>query len=120
MQDWMRNLCIQQQFQMLFVPRAWDAEKYSYKMDRIQIQKPLEITASLDPLLIRELQALYRVSLAKGVFPLDYELYQQDDGRVAMVDFDKFSTWSDGTITFPWGGTIQDTVVKDQYPYLFG
>jgi hypothetical protein len=120
MQDWVRNLCLKEGFQILFVPRAWDAEKYSYKMDRIQTEKALEISESLDSQLLKELKALYKACMSKGIFPVDYELYEQKDGRVAMVDFDKFSTWtSDGLITFPWGSSVQDTLIKDQYPYLF-
>ncbi len=119
MQDWIRSLCLKENFQILYEPRAWDAEKYSYKMDRIQIDSPVEISVSLDAALLKELQTLYRVSLAKGIIPIDYELYRQSDGRVAMVDFDKFSTWKEGIITFPWGVTQSDQMLKDQMPFLF-
>jgi hypothetical protein len=58
--------------------------------------------------------------MSKSVFPIDYELYVQPDGRVAMIDFDKFSSYKDGTITFPWGLTLQDKIMREQCPFLFG
>lgn len=119
MQECMRNLCVQEKLDLLYVPRAWDAEKHSYKMDRIEVDKPLEVTATLDAGVLKELRRFYRAAMAQGIFPLDYELYLQRDGRVAMVDFDKFSVWNkEGTITFPWGVTTDMKVIRDQYPYL--
>ena len=119
MQEWARSLCTKAGFQLLFVPRAWDAEKHSYKMQRIDVSQPLDISEVKDHKVLAELQQFYVLAKHASVFPMDYELYVQPDGKVGMVDFDKFSSWSDGTIQFPWGLEMKDSVVKDMYPYLF-
>jgi hypothetical protein len=47
-------------------------------------------------------------------------MYVQPDGKVALVDFDKFATWSqDGTIIFPWGLRATDAAIQQEYPFLF-
>jgi hypothetical protein len=119
MQEWARALCVKAGFQLLFVPRAWDADKHSYKMDRIDVGHPLEMADTKRHAVLEELRAFYAKAMAASVFPMDYELYVQPDGRVAMVDFDKFSSWQDGTITFPWGLTVKDNVFREQFPFLF-
>jgi hypothetical protein len=68
---------------------------------------------------LEELKSFYRAAKTASVFPVDYELYVQPDGKVAMVDFDKFSSYSDGEIQFPWGPTMKETVLHAQYPFLF-
>ena len=119
MQEWARSLCVRAGFKRLFVPRAWDADRHSYKMDRICVLLPLEVMDTKTHAVLMELKAFYRLAMAVSVFPIDYELYVQPDGRVAMIDFDKFSSYKDGVITFPWGLTIQDQVMRDQCPFLF-
>jgi hypothetical protein len=119
MQEWARSTCVKAGFQLLFVPRAWDADKHSYKMDRIDVSTPLEVTEVSGHAVMGELKAFYTAAMAASVFPADYELYVQPDGRIAMVDFDKFSSWQDGTIVFPWGASMKDTVIREQYPFLF-
>jgi len=103
-QEWARMLCHNEGFKLLFVPRAWDAERFQYKMDRIHVGNPLEILEAKAHPVFAELQAFYTAAKAHDIFPADYELYIQADGRVAMVDFDKFGLWqTDGTVLFPWG-----------------
>jgi RIO-like serine/threonine protein kinase len=119
MQEFARRLCIKAGFQMLFVPRAWDATKHAYKMDRIDVSSPLEMTDVKDHAVLEELKAFYAAAMVASVFPMDYELYVQPDGKIAMVDFDKFSSWKDGTITFPWGLVLKDSVMREQFPFLF-
>ncbi len=119
MQEWARRLCLNTGFKLLFVPRAWDAEKHSYKMDRIDVATPLEMTDVKGHAVLEELKAFYAAAMAASVFPLDYELYVQPDGKIAMVDFDKFSSWKDGTVTCPWGLVINDTGFREQFPFLF-
>lgn len=119
MQEWARGICVKAGFSMLFVPRAWDADKHTYKMDRICVEKPLEVFATQDHPVLPELKAFYAKAQAASVFPVDYELYVQPDGRVAMVDFDKFASYRDGEITFPWGATVKDSVMQEQIPFLF-
>lgn len=119
MQEWARGICVQARFTLLFVPRAWDAEKHSYKMDRIEVNNPLELLATKDHAVLQELKAFYLSAEKHHIFPADFELYVQPDGRVAMVDFDKFASWHNGEIVFPWGVTVKDTVMREQLPFLF-
>jgi hypothetical protein len=113
-QEWARGLCHQLGFKLLFVPRAWDASQYQYKMDRIQVDTPLEVLDAKTHPVFGELKAFYTAAKRCSVFPADYELYVQPDGRVAMVDFDKFALWSgQGEVVFPWGLTCQDKTLLE-------
>lgn len=89
----------------IFVPKAWDLEDHQYKMERIDVSNPVpyDIIRN-DKDIRRELTAMYATGRRTGIYPMDYELYRQADGRVAMVDFDKFGMWNnDGSVEFPWG-----------------
>lgn len=67
------------------------------------------------PDLRRELQQFYRKGRSLGIYPQDFELYKQPDGRVAMVDFDKFGIWNtDGSVEFPWGLRWTASQVKER------
>lgn len=109
-QEAARKACESSGFKMLFIPKAWGAERFSYKMDRIQVDKPLEVMDAKTHPVFEELKQFYAMAKAHGTFPADYELYIQSDGRVAMVDFDKFGDWRNGEVVFPWG---QVSKVKD-------
>lgn len=113
-QEWARLLCHKEGFQKLFVPRAWDAERFQYKMDRISVDTPLETLEAKNHPVMAELTQFYKAAQQQGVFPADYELYIQPDGRVAMVDFDKFAVWQrDGLVVFPWGLKAKDTTLLE-------
>ena len=104
MQEWARGICRSQGFQLLYVPKAWSPDTHSYKMERITTDRPLMPTEFQGHPVLAELRTFYTVAKDQGVFPADYELYIQDDGRVAMIDFDKFGSWlPDGSMKFPWG-----------------
>ena len=46
-------------------------------------------------------------------YSLAIKLYLQPDGRVALIDFDKFGIWnSDGSVEVPWGETWSDEFVS--------
>ncbi len=118
MQKWAANLCHEENFGILYVPRAWSIQEHEYKMDRIQINKPLEYTEIKNHRVLPELQAFYKAAKKVGIFPVDWELYEQDDGRVAMVDFDKFATWeSSGIVTFPWGVLMVEKDLLQDLPF---
>lgn len=103
---------------MIFVPKAWDLEEHQYKMDRIDVSNPVSYDEMrLDKHLRKELTALYHFGRRAGIYPMDYELYRQADGRVAMVDFDKFGMWNnDGSVEFPWGLRWSAEEVKEYTP----
>jgi hypothetical protein len=109
MQEAVRKLCTKEGFKLLFVPQAWGAERFQYKMDRICVEKPLELLDAKEHVVFEELKAFYACCKRKYIFPADFELYIQPDGRVAMVDFDKFARWKPtGEIFFPWGVTVDE------------
>ncbi len=90
------------QMNILYVPKAWDSEEHQYKMERIDVANPI-LNIPHHPVLT-ELKIFYELCKTQKIFPCDYELYEQPDGRVAMIDFDKFGTWKeDETVEFPWG-----------------
>ncbi len=121
MQEWARLLCVQSNLQTLFVPRAWDAEKYQYKMDRIDVSKPIQETEFKTHAVLADLKTFYAKAREHGICPVDYELYLQPDGRVAMVDFDKFARWlKDGSIEFPWGLCIPSKQIQENLTCLLG
>jgi hypothetical protein len=121
MQEWARHCCESLHLKQLFVPRAWDAEKHQYKMDKIDVSKPLQETEIKSHPVVADLRAFYVKASTASVFPVDYELYIQPDGRVAMIDFDKFSVLlKDGGAKFPWGDQLTPQQVKDTIHSLLG
>jgi hypothetical protein len=90
-------------FKQLFVPRAWAPEAHQYTMERIDCLVPVKHSE-----VASELKMFYARAAAESIFPCDYELYRQTNGRVAMIDFDKFAEWrTDGSVLFPWGLVIE-------------
>lgn len=121
MQEWARDLCESQGFQLLYVPRAWSPTTHTYKMERIATEDPLPLTDIQGHAVLSELKVFYAKAQRLGIFPADYELYVQPDGRVAMIDFDKFGSWfPDGSMRFPWGLVMTEEQVKDILSRLFG
>lgn len=120
-QKWAANLCHEEYFKILFVPRAWDIHDHEYKMERIDVSNPLEYTLVGTHPVLHELRAFYAAAKSAGIFPADYELYEQPDGRVAMVDFDKFATWEkEGIVSFPWGLIVTEEQILSDLPFKIG
>lgn len=105
-------------FSLLFTPRAWfnQGDKDQYYMDRIDCSHEVD-PFSLTPSTMSELKLFYDKAKDVGIFPCDYELYRQSDGRLALIDFDKFGSWrkteSRDEVVFPWGLTW----TKPLYPW---
>ena len=72
----------------------------AYEMERIDIEKPIFLgcqgnVLEVDrDLLVSELATLWKALYKKGYMAWDFELYLQPDGRVVIVDFDKFKVSS--------------------------
>jgi len=114
LQENCRRLCEDLDFKVLYVPKAWGAERFQYKMNRICVDTPLELTEAQNHPVFEELKQFYTKCKRRFLFPADVELYIQPDGRVAMVDFDKFARWRPtGEIVFPWGLTASDKVLLE-------
>jgi len=103
-QEAAHRFCSDAGFKILYVPRAWEPQRFQYKMDRISVDKPLDILKAKNHAVFEELKLFYSHSRRNFLFPADFELYEQPDGRIAMVDFDKFGKWlTTGEVHFPWG-----------------
>lgn len=105
-QTWAHGICCPENgFSILHVPRAWDADEHEYKMERIDVSKqilPEDFTKN--DRLMNDLKLLYSFGFRDGYYACDFELYEQPDGSIAMVDFDKFAWWQrNGSVAFPWG-----------------
>lgn len=68
-----------------------------YEMERIDVEKPIFLGCQGNVLegvdrgvLVSELAIMWKALYKKGYMAWDFELYLQPDGRVAIVDFDKF------------------------------
>ena len=97
-QQWAAQLLTPQNgFRTLYVPRAWGAQQREYRMEKINCAEEVA------PAEVEELKLFYARAKEVGIFPCDYELYRQKDGRVAMIDFDKFAMWKGEAVEFPWG-----------------
>jgi len=112
MQQWCASLLTPANgFLVLWAPRAWGAEEKQFSMQRIDCTEEIRPT---DPRVLEDLRLFYEKARGAGIFPCDYELYLQPDGRIALVDVDKFATWTPkGSVLFPWG-LVWDTPV---YPW---
>jgi hypothetical protein len=82
-------------YTVLRAPRLVHGDRY--EMERIDVEKPIflgcqgNVLEGVDRvLLVSELASLWKALYKKGSMAWDFELYLQSDGRVAMVDFDKF------------------------------
>jgi uncharacterized protein YfcZ (UPF0381/DUF406 family) len=95
-------------FSILYTPRAWyqEGDKHQYYMDRIDCSHEID-AFSASAATAAELKLFYEKAKEAGIFPCDYELYRQSDGRIALIDFDKFGVWSGPAdseqVVFPWG-----------------
>jgi hypothetical protein len=92
-------------FEALFTPRAWTPEGKQYAMERIDCSQQV-IPELLTGNEMVELKLFYEKAKEAGIFPCDYELYRQSDGRIGLIDFDKFAAWvkeSGDEVLFPWG-----------------
>jgi RIO-like serine/threonine protein kinase len=73
------------------VPKPYHCGKNSYSMDKIDDSYSYESKESAkDKEMIKELKTFYQKMMKNNYFPLDYELFKQKDGKVALIDFDKF------------------------------
>ena len=81
-------------YTLLRAPRLIHGD--GYEMERIDVEKPIflgcqgNVLEGDRGLLVSELAMLWKALYKKGYMAWDFELYLQPDGRVAMVDFDKF------------------------------
>lgn len=103
-------------FRILFTPRARSSTtNNSYEMERINTRDYIEKVD--DPVLEAELEQFFRQAKAAGIYPSDFELYRQADGRIALLDFDKFGKISGKNAVFPYRGVVPLNTVPEESLY---
>jgi hypothetical protein len=85
-------LLCSKKYACLFAPQPFICREKEYSMEAIE-NSYLIMKDDYDDKLKRELKEFYIDMASHGFFPHDFELYMQIDGRVAMIDFDKFGEW---------------------------
>lgn len=70
-------------FKELFVPKSLSWSKYSYTMEYVDTNKPVNTST--------ELNEFCKIIKQYGYIAFDYEMYLQPDGRIALIDFGRFS-----------------------------
>lgn len=94
-------------FKLLFSPSARPSTNAnSYEMEKILTDK--QILKISNPALKKEVIEYFRHAKAHGYYPSDFELYEQPDGRIALLDFDKYGVINKEkkTVLFPFRGEI--------------
>lgn len=79
-------------YRLLFAPRPLGCKEKEYSMEAIE-DGHLIYTENFSDDLKTELKEFYVDLAMHGFFPHDFELYLQVDGRVAIIDFEKFGEW---------------------------
>lgn len=100
-------LCPENGFHILQTPRAWSPEEKQYKMQRIDDSKMVSYDqiGSIEGL-EAEIKQYVQAAKLRGLYPNDFELYEQSSGKVVLLDFDKFGVWEGQTVLFPWGQKV--------------
>ncbi len=103
-------------FKILFTPQARSSSVHnSYEMEMIDVSDPVVKIDEKD--LQAEIETYFRLAKAAGVYPSDFELYRQSNGRVALVDFDKFGRISGKTVDFPYRAPVSLNTIPEEYLY---
>lgn len=100
-----QRLCsiITRNYPTLYVPKVYDYDANGYIMGRIDTSQYLH-PSDVDK---DELIKFYSDCKKYNLYPTDFELYKQPNGKIALIDFDKFCLYiDDTTIKFPWGECI--------------
>lgn len=111
MQKWASTLLVPANgFSILFTPKAWlcsepEDRSRQYAMEQIDCSNELN-PCSLSFTETAELKLFYEKAQSAGIFPCDYELYKQADGRIGLIDFDKFGRFVEGQVILPWGAAM--------------
>ena len=78
-------------YQLLRVPELLDSiDSHRYRMRKIKTTHPLHLGLMEDHNLADEVRRLWLRLWEDGFAAWDFELYLQPDGKVMMIDFDRF------------------------------
>jgi hypothetical protein len=76
-------------YSVLFVPKLSD-DQTKYEMELINTTRPIWLgtLSNFDTRLVQEVVQFWKDMFNEGFALLDFELYEQPNGRVALIDFD--------------------------------
>ncbi len=84
-------------YKLLYTPKPIElSNDNSYKMEII-IDWNMITCDDYDNNLTKEIKQFYIDMKAYNIFPNDFELFLQPNGKVALIDFDKFGKYYDDT-----------------------
>ncbi len=84
-------------YKLLCTPKPLElSNDNSYKMEII-IDSNMITSNDYDNNLTKEIKQFYVDMKAHNIFPNDFELFLQPNGKVALIDFDKFGKYYDDT-----------------------
>ena len=99
MHRFVETLLSHPKYKLLYVPATISYSDREYLMEAIN-DRYIIMESDYNEHILEELKEFYRDMKSHDFFPYDYELYLQPDGRIAMIDFDKFGQYNqeDGMI----------------------
>jgi RIO-like serine/threonine protein kinase len=117
LQEMACEICHKNNFQAIFVPQVYELEKRSYTMDRIDDSYSYESKESCENIdFVRELRVFFKEFIDLGYVPADFECYKQKDGRISIVDFDKFiKIGQNGEMNFFGRNVTVDDMLKGSH-----
>lgn len=83
-------------YKILYTPKPIELIKNSYKMEIIN-DSNMVTNNDFDNKITNELQQFFADMKKFNFFPFDFELYLQPNGKIALIDFDKFGKYYDDT-----------------------
>ena len=82
---------ITNKFKIIKIPKPLELFNKSYSMEKIDDNFPYYAQESKNnELFIKELIIFYKEFIKEGYYPYDYECFMQKDGKIFILDFDKF------------------------------
>lgn len=106
-----REICLKQSFQTIFVPNVYECTANSYTMDWIDDSHPyLASESSTNQAFVQELDTYFAEWIRNGYLPNDIECYNQPNGSVAIIDFDKYSLVGNPSIQNPMMHFIPEAI----------
>lgn len=85
------DIVINNKLQIISIPKVFDYNENSYTMEKIDDSKPYYTEdSSLNNDFKKELLIFYKEFEKQKYFPNDFECFIQKDGKISIVDFDKF------------------------------
>ena len=91
------------EFYILTTPHLYYDMAYPgyYLMEEIDVEEPIWLGSCMYDPVIKELQTFWQSMWNHNYAAWDFELYRQPDGRVMIIDFDKFGIRLESSVKMP-------------------